>query len=334
MFEKKFSIPWNQCLDFGHEIVEKYRDYIESIYFTPPIEMKTVKFKEHFQELSKEEYVNQLASIHKNYPEIRLNLLFNKFCMVEELDDASIEYMVSVVRELDMVTDVTVANLLLAEEFMKQLPDIKLHLSVRMDIDTYEKVAYLNEKYPQKIYCINLGRDCVYQFNLLEKLKKRIPEIKYKIIVNEFCMYQCLDSNLHSLMKAHDSYHQISRFQCACFEQKNFWRFLTGQGILPQDLYLWNDVIDVFKVSGRWISTEQLMFIIDSYISGKKLTLDEIIHKIAQGGTRFKFNSDLCSKLNMSWMYPDGFTCKRISCNHKCLECKYCQEIAETIWRE
>ncbi|WP_157771395.1 hypothetical protein [Paenibacillus sonchi] len=329
----RISLGWNQDEKFIPEIAAKYHEYITEIFFSPPLALKLGNGKEHYKELELEAYREQLTEIKAAYPHIGLNMLYNFFCMGDHLKPDKIKKLLDIPQKLDVgIEMLSVSNLLLAEIIMKELPHIKLHLSVRLNIDTFEKVAFLVDKYGEdSIYCINLGRNSVYQLPLFQKLKREFPGIKYKIILNEFCTRDCLDSDLHSQMKAHNSYLHVERFLCASYQKHNWWRYFTGQGILPNDIHHWFGQMDIFKISSRWLPTDQIAKIMEFYLNGEEVSLGDIIYTIGQGGTRFRYNPEFMAEIDVDRKYPQDYWNRRSKCKFNCTECGYCKQVADSF---
>ena len=329
--KSRFCVGWNQQSDFSEVVLIPYREYISELYFSLPLSLEFGKATEEIGTLPFMDYRQALRSMKEDVPHLTLNLLNNFACMGTQTDKCSLSKLLDAVDIIgsDLIGAVTVSNLLLAELYLKKMPHLKLHLSVRMNIDTLEQVAALVERYGEnEIYCINIGRNAVYDFPTLIAIKNRYPSIQLKVILNEFCTHRCLDSDLHSLMTAHASYNQSERFTCAAYNDMTWWRFFTGQGVLPRDVEAWNETIDLLKVSSRWLPSETIARIMRAYTTSEEVSLGEILSAFGQGGTRFRKNSALLSRIDLRKSYPKDFFERRSRCNFACSECEYCKNVA------
>jgi hypothetical protein len=329
-----FSIGWNQTESFRDEILHPYHSVVRELYFGLPDAWEP-EVREHFGHLAVEEYLEELRMIRAHFKEITLTVLLNRSCLGSRTSAIDLDHLGRRLREIEgMIDSVAVSNLLLAEYILREFPEKRLSLSVRLGVDTFEQVRVLVEKYGvERIWCLNIGRNAVYSFSLLERIRKLYPTIRLKVIVNEFCARRCLDSDLHSNMKAHNAYASIERFTCATYDKSTWWRFFTGMGVLPRDVHHWIGLVDFLKISSRWLSTECIKFILDCYLHQANVTLGDVVHRLGQGGCWFRTSSELCNEIDMTKTYPVDYFVKRSQCNYDCVSCKYCETIASEFIR-
>lgn len=84
---------------------------------------------------------------------------------------------------------------------------------------------------------------------------------KIKALVNEACLYGCPSSVNHLMDLAMNSCQ--TAFPCQRNDKVNF---LKANWVLPRWLPLLDKYVDIYKISGRRLSTKEISFILKSYI--------------------------------------------------------------------
>lgn len=149
-----------------------------------------------------------------------------------------------------------VSDFFIAEEIHKRLP--KLVLNTSCNVPQY-KLSQLNH---WRKYCgintINPTRDSSFDFNLLKQFKS--AGFKIKLLVNEMCHYRC--PNICSFCSISCG---TNDFLCtnAKYNESPFQSCL----ILPRWLDKYDDIVDIYKITGRYRDTEHIFKTLEYYIN-------------------------------------------------------------------
>jgi hypothetical protein len=331
---KKISIGYNGREDFFSHMVLPFKDYISSVYSSPPMSLgfSSARF-------SPDVFPQTLQNLRMSLKKIGIefNLVYN-FDGVRDVSiiDKTIE--VANYFEPDIVT---VNGTFFIDKFT-ELTDYKINISIINDINTLNQLNQLMER-SANIVSYNIGRRKTFDLNYIRTVKAMYPDLKLKLMVNEGCIFECPDQNFHScsMTIANEKPLDMSVFYCHKLSHDQHWRFLTGQYIPPKYLHNYCDIVDEFKIATRGLQSKGLQTefaanILSQYINEKDVSLKEAM-LTSYGGSFFakKYFDDCGNGINKEnrncdeydKKYPDDFFNIRASCLHECFMCNYCKKI-------
>ena len=222
-------------------------------------------------------------------------------------------------------------------EYIKSI-GLNIEMSVMADIDTFEKVDQVMTLYPY-IDCICLHNTFIFMLDDIKYIKEKYPKLELKIMVNHGCLINCA---------SHAQHHDM--LSCIAgnidMEDPEQWRIASNRNILlpsskicsyyvnadtinplresahirPEDLHYYDDVIDMFKISGREQNAQYIVGVIKAF--GERM-----------------YDGDIRMLLDMPYQmpymdntkFPENYMERKLNCNHKCYKCNYCDTIAKDV---
>lgn len=248
-------------------------------------------------------------------------------------------------RERHGVDKVTVGSfpfLALKGLYLKLL-GYEIELSILSDVNSREKVESICTALPF-VDSICLGNNMMNQLDVLRYLKEKYPALKLKILVNHSCIYNC---------PAHVQHHTVySNVTCDSAEPSSpeEWEFaLKGRPLVqaakfcqvyssvrpvnlvkdtaflrPEDLALYDDVIDLFKISGREHPAARMVEMARAY--GERSYRGDLL--------RILDNPQFTRTGLDNGKFPPGYGRKKASCRHDCIRCRYCDDVEQAARTE
>jgi collagenase-like PrtC family protease len=225
-------------------------------------------------------------------------------------------------------------------EYLKGL-GLKIEMSTISDIDCIEKVDQMMALFPF-IDSVCLNNTFIFNHDDIVYLKSKYPNLELKILVNHGCIVNCMAHIVHHNYLAEVIYDvkdmsDMRRWQ-AYSNQREITRTCktcerycanSGQGfniisemsyIRPEDVHLYDDVIDLFKLSGREHDAEDIIKYINAY--GEEKCDGDF-------GELMDFPFGIFNIDNQG--FPEEFGKQRSNCGHKCHKCTYCQGIKDLV---
>jgi collagenase-like PrtC family protease len=178
---------------------------------------------------------------------------------------------------------VTISNPYLLELInWKKLPNVEIKTSVNFQIKSSKSIDLLDNISAfwlnKKIDCIEIQKDLLRNTNILKKIKEKTGnKTKLSIIINEGCLTGCPYQMAHQLYafsfpvvngKIRQDKISFNIAKCKYITKKEPWRILDSNWILPSWLKYYSNLIDEFKLTDRDASTEDIFYIVKSYITG------------------------------------------------------------------
>lgn len=342
---RKLSIPYTKDNKIIDLITMDELAYIEEIYMPLPYDiipsgrMYTCDedniYKGIFDEqIKKAKYIG-----------IKVNLLATK--PILEIDKG-VSLMLRAVKELERVKrlydvdKVSIGSptfLKIHGEYLKSL-GYEIELSILANIDSVEKIEQVLTINPF-VDSICVGNALIHELEGLQYIKSKYPKLKLKVLINHMCMTNCMSHIEH-----HNLYSSLFHDKIDMEDIEN-WRLVSNSKLMlpnckscvhyvashkinpikecsfirPEDLNIYDNVVDLFKISGREHQAEAVI----SYIK-------------AYGSRMFDGNFfDICDipynvniKLDNS-KFPKNYGSIKSNCNHKCYKCNYCDSILNDV---
>lgn len=298
----KFSIPFNDeyvnFKSYRENILEKYLQYIDNIYYSLPVEIspnaRTYRIPFTLNDTCN---VTEIFASKKIKPYIVLNSSWTPLSAYTE------EYLTTLTMTLKSLYDaglygVTVQNnYLMNIGIFDHIPDLKIIASINQMIDTYEKAVNLLNiipKYSGIHWCRNINPNIDYISKINNLLKEDYPNLTTTILLNEGCLLYCPFKKDHDNLIGMLSYtnEDLNEYNKKIFTKYsnlndilNNLNITTGcikmfsenenlkqlsPYITPENFkkYIEMNCADIYKIAGRTNSVEWIDNAINSYITG------------------------------------------------------------------
>lgn len=275
----KFSIWYNNDINWFIELMEKYRENISSIYFSPPISIAT-SLREEVQdnEENHEKEIIKLISL-ANKLNIKSILLFN--ATSEWKNTWSIQNMlkkISYMKRLHKLwlTSVSIFNMLYVQFIKKAIPDLEIYSSVNCQVKEIEMARHMKTLW---VNIITIPEEKNRDFDFIKDLKSKLG-FKIQVMLNEWCIRNCpfrdvhcdISSNWWEFDETWENFNDdwlIPSFHCVWMFKENKKLIFRSCFIRPEDIEFYEDKVDYFKLVTRDYSTEKIEIILNAYINKK-----------------------------------------------------------------
>ena len=297
--EGKFSFPYNgENAERYLKMLEPYQPFVHDIFLSLPNIPDF--FSGYLHKSGYYEKCKNFLELVKDRKEIKtvitLNGNYSRMPYTEKQ-----KFIEIVIRQINNynIYGAVVSDFTMAEMLHNNLPNLVLNTSC--NVPQY-KVSHLNhwKKYAG-VEIINVTRDSSFDFKLLKEFKE--AGYKIKLLLNEQCHYKC--PNICSFCNLSSG--ELS-FDCTN-KKYNESPFQTCT-IIPRWLDKYDDLVDIYKITGRYMSSEHIFNTLEHYINRDDYDI--------QIGDRF---------INTS-LFPD----KLLYCGHmNCDVCKECDKVISKI---
>ena len=323
-----FSVPYNneEPTDYINKVILPYKNNIENVFFAPIFLCishqsglrKDLRFYDNntFETLKqKEEYSYEFLKISKGLIKRIITVNAGHYNMTtDEIKAFIISSLVPLIENYDVegfiCTDFSMACYL-----HNLYPKLELHTSCNCMQWNIRQMKIWQEEAGISIF--NPPREIL---RTPEKLKEmHNAGFKIKALVNESCLYGCPRTINHMVDLAIGS--NQTAFMCNRGELINFFKC---NWVIPRWLPLLDKYVDIYKIAGRRISTNQIAHILKSYIELND-NVDILSLVIGQPRQEMKkyYGSIPCKFI------PDKLlTCECKECN---TNCKCCEKIMKKL---
>lgn len=183
------------------------------------------------------------------------------------------------------------------------------------------------------LYYEELGADIIvpsvsinHDLKELILMKDNLQHATLKILVNEVCLGNCPYRRFHHahLSKANHRNYDID-YTSSCTKKylDNPYLFLTNNVIRPEDLKLYEGICDNFKLVGRTIEDDILVYMIKAY--GNEYYDGNLLDIL---DNRFQRVINIPNNKLNELIY------KKMKCDKNCAKCRYCKDLYTTIQNE
>jgi collagenase-like PrtC family protease len=243
---------------------------------------------------------------------------------------------------------VTVTIPYLVELIKRQFPHLKIRVSTIAHVGSVARAKFFESLGADSITLdINVNRD----FALLRAIRNAVS-CELTVLMNNLCLYQCPYEYYHhdGLGHASQSYNPLTGYyvdycvlRCTLDRLCDISQIIKCRWVRPEDIHIYEEIgIDMFKISGRSMPTEQILHTATAYSSRHYQgdlydILNVITPKIGFG------NSALSGVQNNVIMPPPKFRIDnqalegfmdffgKQNCLSGCNQCNYCQRIASKV---
>ena len=247
--------------------------------------------------------------------------------------------------EADSVT-VTIPYLI--ELIKRQFPRLRVRVSTIAHVNSVARAKWLESLGAESITLdINANRD----FVLLTAIREAV-NCQLTVLVNNLCLYQCPYEYYHHDGLGHASqscsapggcYVDYCVLRCTLDRLCDMSQTVKSRWVRPEDIYVYEEIgIDVFKTSGRSMSTDRILNSAAAYSSRRyQGNLYDILNVLtpkagATGSASLGVPGSaigLPPKLHIDNQALEGFLdfFKKQDCLSECNHCSYCRQIADNV---
>ncbi len=264
--EKSYIIPFvNAEMEFWEKLSAIYEQKIKEVYFPiTDVQIGTGRPKQ--PEVHLQDFLESKV--------LPVSLLVNPVVLpqqVENITDNVLKKLEYYLTNYNLV-GVTLTNVDLARKIKETFPNLSITASTLMEIYNKQQLVMLENVFDTIVPSNRILRD----INSLKKLKAAFKG-KVRLLVNESCLSSCIYRTQHFYEMSNPKI-VYPRSLCNNLLEQKPWLKLTGGWVLPQHLFLFDDVYDEIKLAGR-VSLQQpehYFEVLGSYINKSPLQVHEI----------------------------------------------------------
>lgn len=275
----KFSIWYNNDLQWFLVLLSKYHKNISSVYFSPPQSIwSTLREEKQKDEKEHEKEIIKLIIACKKYW-IKSIMLFNSTEGTKET--WSIESMLKKIAYIKKMykfwlTSISLHNMLHTQFVKKAIPEIEIYSSVTLHVKELEMARYMKKLW---VDIITIPEEMNRNFKFIKDLKNRLW-FKIQVMLNEWCIRNCPFRDMHFDISTYwweflDDWKTFNKdwlmpnFHCTTFYKENRRHIFRSCFIRPEDVRHYEDKVDYFKIVSRDYKTEKIENVLKAYIEGK-----------------------------------------------------------------
>jgi collagenase-like PrtC family protease len=329
----EFSVPYNNDPDTLTEIFkwkECTGNHIREIYLSGPQEYGGSGRISPVQ--SFDDFADTVKRIHLEG--IRVNLLMNSVCegsgwYTPNMLKETMGYLKRVFEVYD-IEAVTIANPMYIREVRRHFPQVEICASVLADIDCIDKAVIYKKAGADVITPdININRN----LKLLKKIREKTG-LELKLMVNEGCLFKCPFRKFHFNYISHRSRNpgkkrgkgedNVFSLNCIQVTKSDPAQILKSGWIRPEDLERYGEISQFFKLVGRSSSVSMICRSLEAYM---KQTWDGDLLEL-MAGNLYSFGMSYLMHLDNRSLDAAGFFERVTSCDHECIDCNFCEQLA------
>jgi len=331
-----YSIGYYQNNKWGDNIRNVICDYpcVKEVYFALPGQPSGRK------PLGEEwNVLETLKELHSDLFWLRergldLTLLLNAACYGDKLMSA--DYLHKMLEDVDLyfsrfgISAVTTTSPAIANLLKKTYGDnLQIRASINMRVGSIDALYYLKDLFDG--YYIQ--RELYRSYDYLKRVKKWVVDNNKKIyaLVNSGCLAYCPWQSMHDNNIAHSVFYNqlpngIRIPECSYYlgNERDKTAILKGTFIRPEDVPLYKDIFDGFKIATRSHILPRI--IIKAYSEGK---FDGNLMDLLEPG-----NSGLFKPMILrNDVFPSDWIEHIINCNRRCHQCDYCNSMSNKLFQ-
>jgi collagenase-like PrtC family protease len=329
----EFSVPYNNDPATLTEIF-KFKEHngnrIREVYLSGPEEYAGSGRISPAQTF--EEFADAVNRIHEEG--IRVNVLLNSVC--EGTDwyspnvlNSTMDYLNRVFEDYD-VEAITISNPMYIREVRRRFPNVEICASVLADIDCIDKAVIFRKAGADAFTPdVNINRN----LRLLKKIREKTG-LEIKLMVNEGCLFKCPFRKFHFNYISHKSRNpgvdgtkgedNVFSLNCIQVTKSDPAQLLKSGWIRPEDLEQYKEITTFFKLVGRTSSTRMICRSLEAYM--EQSWDGDLLELMA--GNLYSYGMSYLMYLDNRSLDAVGFFEKVTSCDHECIECDFCEQLA------
>ncbi len=334
----KFALGYQHIEDGApfSEIVADYRDHICEVYFPwpgqasgrPPLGHPLEEDSENIRQVLEEE-LQALRAMG-----VKLDLLFNANCYGERAVSVSLEKEVTgIIEHLGALgcspEIVTTTSPMIARTIKKHFSAIEVRASVNMRIGSVQAMGYVQDLFDS----FYLQRDLQRNIGYVEKVRAWCDrhDKKLCLLVNSGCLRFCPGQTFHDNLIAHSA--EAERMENlpdwnphVCWnlyrDPENFVEILRSTWIRPEDLHLYEGLIDTAKLATRQHAHPRM--VIGAYAAG--LFGGNLLDLLEPG-----FSPAFAPHVIDNAAFPSDWAERTGHCPGDCETCAYCHDVLAQV---
>jgi Collagenase and related proteases len=330
----EFSVPYNNdpsTLEGIFALKNTNDNKIREVYLSGPQEFSAAG--RIVAEINEAKFFDVVDLIHKQ--DIRVNLVMNPTCEgTEWYKPDAIKTKLDFLKKGHLehnIEAVTIANPLYIKKVREQIPKIEICASVLSDIDCVQKATIFANCGANVITPdVSLHRDLA----MLKKIREA-TKLEIKLMVNEGCLYKCPFRKFHFNYISHKSKELGSVegdpffFNCFQVTEKDHSQIVKSGWIRPEDVSKYKEITSFFKIVGRERPKSHVLRTVTAYMteSWDGDVLDILCSSLNH------YSLETGAHLDNKSLDRYDFFEKTTSCARDCVECHYCDEIADKLIR-
>jgi len=333
-----FAVGYQQIEDESpfSSIVEDYLSSIGEVYFawvgTPsgrPVLGSSAGETDRSSQYILERELQKLKNLG-----VKLDLLFNANCYGGRAVSCSLENeVVSVINHLGNIgclpDIVTTTSLMIARTIRKHFPDLEIRASVNMKLGTIQAMKYITDLFDS----FQLQRDFQRNLKYVVKMHNWCQENGKKlcILANSGCLRFCPGQIFHDNLIAHSEKAGLMKnipdwnpHVCWNLYKKpeNFVEILKSTWIRPEDIHLYDEIVDIVKLATRQHSHPRM--VIAAYSRGN---FDGNLLDLLEPGFSPAFSPYYIDNKSFSSDWPK----QTGQCSGDCDDCSYCNQTLKKV---
>ncbi len=274
----KFSIWYNNDIKWFIELIKNYKDYISSIYFSPPKHIANSLREEKQNSENHENNIIKLIWICKKY-KIRSIMLFN--ATSEWSKTWSIKSMLSKISYMKKIQKlwlnaVSITNMLHVQFIKKAIPKIIIYSSVNCNVKEIEMAKHFKDLW---VDILTIPEEKNRDFKFIKNLKEKL-NFQVQVMLNEWCIRNCPFRDIHCTISSHwwefdESWKKfnadwlIPSYHCVGMFKRNKKMIFRSCFIRPEDIWFYKNKVDYFKIVSRDFNTKKIEKVLNAYIKQK-----------------------------------------------------------------
>jgi collagenase-like PrtC family protease len=237
------------------------------------------------------------------------------------------------VHEEHGVEAVTISNPLYISKVRRRFPDIEICASVLGNIDCVQRAVIYHKAGADVITPdVNINRN----LGLLKEIKEA-TKARLKLLVNEGCLYKCPFRQFHFNAKSHASKEVNKAGVDVSFAdffgagtqviREDLSQLLKSCWIRPEDIRKYSEITTYFKLVCR---SQLKSFVVRAARAYLEESWDGDLFDLVSGcSKRFSINEG--AYLNNKALDICGYFKMVTTCDNKCSQCSYCENLAEQL---
>ena len=336
----KFAIGY-QHMEDGEPlsaIVADYRSHVSEVYFPwtgqasgrPPLGNALDEPAEAFQQVLEEE-----LTIFRRMG-VKLDLLFNANCYGERAVSISLEKeVVSIIDHLGSFgcapEIVTTTSLMIARTIKKHFPEIDVRASVNMRLGTVQAMGYVQDLFDSFYLQRDLQRHIAYVKEVRGWCDRHGK--KLCLLANSGCLRFCPGQTFHDNLIAHSAgAEKMANLPDwnphVCWNlyrsPENFVEFLRSTWIRPEDVRLYEGLVDTVKLATRQHAHPRM--VIGAYAEGG--FRGNLLDLLEPG-----FSPAFAPHFIDNTAFPADWAERTGHCSGTCETCTYCRQTLDNVLR-
>lgn len=336
----KLSIPLTKD-NYILSVVEKeILEYVDEVYMPVPHSiLESARPYEEDQmidyEANVETYVQQAKDLG-----LKVSFVANKqFIQPEKLRSTGMKLsrFLKDMKDKYDIDKVVISNLYILKQYGEHIEEmgIQIELSVLAGIDSYSALKEILAVAPC-ITSVCLSDKMIHKLDEVAVMKEHFSSVELKLIPNHGCLTGCPFEKQHHhysastfakqsedmIQNAVNSELRIANNECAgcrSYLQATERLIKETSFIRPEDTYVYDGIIDKFKISGREHTAERMIRIIEAYAKQKfEGPIEELFDMSVP-------HNEQC----LNEQFPREFGAKRANCNNQCYKCNYCDIVSQ-----